>query len=125
MYDAKKIIGGLFIFIALISYPVWSFFASGAAATAPELETPANDKQCVEATDYMKANHGDLLMEWRQSAVREGVRTYLSSDGSVYEISLSSTCLGCHSKEQFCDKCHDYAGVTPDCWNCHVVPEGN
>ena len=32
-------------------------------------------------------------------------------------------CVKCHSnKERFCDRCHDYAGVKPTCWNCHIVP---
>jgi nitrate/TMAO reductase-like tetraheme cytochrome c subunit len=39
-------------------------------------------------------------------------------------MSLSQTCLGCHSnKEKFCDSCHTYSGVKPNCWNCHVVPQ--
>jgi hypothetical protein len=39
-------------------------------------------------------------------------------------MSLSQGCLGCHSnKEQFCDTCHNYAGVKPNCWSCHNVPK--
>ena len=39
-------------------------------------------------------------------------------------MSLSQSCLGCHSnKEQFCDACHNYAGVKPNCWSCHIVPK--
>jgi len=29
-------------------------------------------------------------------------------------MSLSQTCLGCHSnKEKFCDACHNYSGSSP------------
>ena len=36
--------------------------------------------------------------------------------------SLSATCLGeCHgAKADFCDRCHNYAAVSPPCWNCHL-----
>ncbi len=72
----------------------------------------------------MRANHMRLLNDWRDLVVREGERTYTAADGKVYEISLTGTCLKCHSnKETFCDRCHDYAGVTPSCWNCHIIPE--
>ena len=27
------------------------------------------------------------------------------------------------SKQDFCDSCHTYAGVSPNCWDCHNVPE--
>ena len=41
-----------------------------------------------------------------------------------YDISLAGTCMKCHSnKAEFCDRCHDYAGVSPDCWSCHVAPQ--
>ena len=30
-------------------------------------------------------------------------------------------CLDCHkNKSNFCDKCHDYMGVKPYCWECHA-----
>jgi hypothetical protein len=32
--------------------------------------------------------------------------------------------MKCHdNKEEFCDKCHLYAGVTPYCWDCHIDPK--
>jgi hypothetical protein len=36
-------------------------------------------------------------------------------------MSLSNTCLDCHSnKAEFCDRCHNYASVSPYCWDCHI-----
>jgi hypothetical protein len=36
---------------------------------------------------------------------------------------LTHTCLNCHSnKSAFCDACHHYMAVTPNCWDCHVTP---
>jgi len=123
MYDAKKVILGIIIFLCFITFPVWYSVASGAADYVPEPEIITAEEQCIEPTQYMRNNHTDLLNEWRESVVREGNRTYIASDGQKYDMSLTRTCLSCHSnKAQFCDQCHDYVGVEPDCWDCHNPP---
>ena len=125
MYDADKIIPGLIIFLCLITFPIWYTMTTGKAGYVPEPEIVTEEKQCVESTPYMREKHMDLLEDWRESVVREGNRTYTASDGKEYEISLS-TCLSCHSnKIEFCDQHHNYAGVEPSCWDCHIVPEGD
>ncbi|HCX02472.1 MAG TPA: cytochrome C, partial [Syntrophaceae bacterium] len=44
-------------------------------------------------------------------------------NGRTFEKSLTGTCLQCHSnKEQFCDRCHNYVGAKPSCFNCHIIP---
>jgi len=124
MYDSGKIIAGIIIFLCLITFPVWYNVVSGKAAYTPKLEIVTKEKKCVEPKEYMRAKHMELMNEWRQSVVREGNRTYTGLDGKNYDMSLTRTCLDCHSnKEQFCDRCHSYAGVTPTCWNCHVIPK--
>ena len=67
----------------------------------------------------------ELLVEWRDRVVRDGVRTYRDDSGREVVMSLSGTCIGaCHTdKAKFCDRCHDYAAVAPACWDCHIVPE--
>ena len=126
MYDASKIVAGLAVFVVLATSPLWYNALSSASPEAPVLQQPTNGStECVEATEYMRANHMDLLDTWRDTVVREGVRTYTSEAGKDYTMSLSDTCLDCHSdKEQFCDACHTYSAVTPYCWDCHVIPEG-
>ena len=125
MYDASKVIPGLIIFFGLITLPILFTAASGKIAYTPELQIVTEEEQCVESVEYMRANHMDLLVEWRETVVREGIRTWVASDGKEYNMSLTGTCLDCHSnKEYFCDQCHNYAGIQPSCWNCHVVPEG-
>ena len=128
MYDAGKIIPGVVIFLGLVTFPMW--FGHGKSAPPPELpiNTPAiqqlAEKRCLEPTAYMKANHMELLDSWRNEVVREGNRVYVASDGKKYEMSLSHTCMNCHSnKDQFCDRCHNYEGVSPTCWSCHVAPQ--
>jgi len=126
MYDAKWIIGGLIIFVILVAYPVWYGVASGEATQVPDLADPIDAEKCVETTEYMRANHKQLLLTWRDSVVRDGVRTYVATDATEYEMSLTGTCMGCHqSKTSFCDRCHDYVGQEPDCWDCHLPPEEN
>ena len=126
MYDADKIIPGLIIFFCLISFPIWYTTVSGKVAYAPEPEIVTEEKQCIEATQYMRDKHMDLLNEWRETVTREGIRTYIASDGREYNVSLTGTCMDCHSnKAEFCDQCHDYVGVKPNCWDCHNPPQGD
>ena len=128
LYDGGKIIAGIVVFLIVASVPFW--YGRGKAVSQPDLklDTPAierlKEKLCVEPAPYMRANHMKLLSAWRESVVREGNRSYKATDGKVYKISLTGTCLECHSnKDQFCDRCHDYAGAKPACWNCHIIPE--
>ena len=128
LYDPGKIIAGIVIFLIVATFPLW--YGKGRAVPPPDLklDTPAiealKEKLCVEPAPYMRANHMKLLSAWRESVVREGNRSYKATDGKVYKISLTGTCLECHSnKDQFCDRCHDYAGAKPNCWSCHIIPE--
>ena len=128
LYNGGKIIAGIVVFLIAATIPFW--YGRGKAVSPPDLklDTPAiqqlQDKRCVEATSFMRSNHMKLLTAWRDSVVREGNRSYRATDGKVYNASLTGTCLDCHSnKGQFCDRCHDYAGSKPACWNCHIIPE--
>jgi len=124
MYNGGKIIAGLIVFICLITFPVWYNIVSGKASYRPELKIVTEEKGCVESTEYMRTEHMQLLDTWRNSVVRENKRTYTSNSGKRYDMSLSNTCLKCHSnKADFCDQCHNYLEVSPTCWNCHVIPE--
>jgi hypothetical protein len=123
VYDTGKIAVGLAIFVCLATFPAWYVFANGKAAYVPEAKIVTNEKECVEPKQYMKEKHMDLLLEWRETVVRNGATTYVSSNGRQFNMSLTGTCLDCHSnKKEFCDQCHDYVGVKPVCWECHNVP---
>jgi hypothetical protein len=78
----------------------------------------------VESTQFMRFGHVDLLNNWKDAVVREGRRTYISSTGNSYTMSLTNTCITqCHFKKSaFCDRCHDYMSVKPWCWDCHNFP---
>ncbi|NOY68113.1 MAG: menaquinol oxidoreductase [Deltaproteobacteria bacterium] len=125
MNDKGMIIAGLIIFFTIFTFPIWYNHGAAAPPPEPELSQKAKAaKTCVEDTAYMRTEHMHLLNQWRNTAVRDGLREYTGKDGKTYEVSLSNTCLDCHSnKEQFCDRCHNYASVTPYCWDCHTYPK--
>ena len=122
MKDKKLIVASVIVFIVIVTFPFW--YNRGKAAPAPEVELTEKAKAakvCVRSTEYMKAEHMQLLDVWREAVAREGERIYVSPDGQEYNMSLSNTCLDCHSnKAEFCDRCHDYAAVRPYCWDCHI-----
>ncbi len=145
MYNAKYIWPGIIVFLALFTAPFWLNFGSskyeypdvalpkakaadvkawGALPEAERLEKPGT--ACVEPKEFMRAEHMQLLNSWRDEALREEKREYISSSGVKWEISLQNTCMKCHTnKAEFCDKCHNANSVDPYCWDCHVAPKGN
>ena len=129
MYDAGKIITGLVIFVGLITCAFWMNMGKAAPIPEPKIDTPVIkqmlEKQCVEDKPFMRTTHMQLLNDWRDQALREADREYVNQKGKKYDISLQNTCMKCHSnKKDFCDKCHNYAGVAPYCWDCHTEPKG-
>lgn len=125
MYDGGKVIVGLIIFLGLATFPIWYTQASGDASRRPDPRLPEDEEQCVESKEFMKAWHMDLLNQWRDSVVRDGNRIYEATDDEKHLMSLTDGCMKCHSnREKFCTECHNFAGVDPYCWDCHIEPEG-
>ncbi|MGQ9694221.1 MAG: sulfate reduction electron transfer complex DsrMKJOP subunit DsrJ [Thermodesulfobacteriota bacterium] len=127
MSDKGKIIIGLIIFLFWGTFPFW--YGRGKTASLPPLalDTPEiqklDVKKCLESTAYMRASHMELLNAWREAVVRDGKHFYVNMEGKKISMNLSQTCLGCHSnKDKFCDVCHNFSGVKPTCWSCHLVP---
>ena len=96
---------------------------SGAPASRvprPALAPPGGGS-CVEDTSYMRRNHMELIKHQRDRTVREGIRTTRHS---------LANCVACHadpktgrvtgSKDAFCEGCHAYVAVQPDCFECHA-----
>jgi len=128
MRDRGKILAGMLLFFGLLLFPLWFNIKSGKLDYHPDIvvktrNLPGKDR-CVMPVAYMRTSHMALLKEWRDAVVRNGERVYTTADGRQFQRSLTGTCLDCHSnKSSFCDRCHDYAGVKPNCWDCHVVPK--
>ena len=127
MYNKGKIITGLVIFVVLFASPFLYGLVKSEPPPEPELTAKAKEaKQCVEAKAYMVESHMQVLNQWRDEAVRNGNRIYVATNGKEYTVSLQNTCMDCHSnKSKFCDQCHNYAGVSPYCWECHIEPKEN
>lgn len=124
MNDAGKILGGLVIFLLLVTLPMWYNLATGKGDAGPDpVIAPEAGTACVAETEYMRSYHMDLLNGWRDDVVRRDDRVWVSHDGKEFDKSLSRTCMSCHhNKGEFCDRCHDYTAVKPYCWDCHVEP---
>ena len=122
IYNKGLVFAGLAIFLIAVTSPFWSNF--GSAALAPEVvltKKAKAAKTCVMSKEFMTREHMQLLDVWRDTVVRDGERLYTNSEGKTFTMSLSNTCLDCHSnKAEFCDRCHNYASVTPFCWDCHI-----
>ena len=135
MYDTGKIVIGIIIFLAIFSVPfVYSHMSDADEVPEPQLSEKAEAAgQCIEDVDYMRAQHMDLLINWRDDVVRGADRAYYPSedkylnDGEPWDKSLTDTCLEqCHTnKSEFCDQCHSYVSVEPNCWDCHNIVEGD
>jgi len=80
----------------------------------PQLEKPKGEA-CLRSNAWMRRNHMDFLKHKRVMTVREGVRVRSENFKS---------CTRCHtSREKFCDQCHAYVGVAPNCFECHHYPK--
>jgi hypothetical protein len=124
MYDGGKIIAGIIIGLLLLTFPIW--YGLGTAAPKPDVKPPVKEKECVQPKAYMKNYHMQLLDLWRDSTVRVAKRSFVAFNGKKYEMSLQNTCMSadCHArKTEFCDQCHNYTGVVPYCWDCHIPPK--
>ena len=105
----------ILIILFPLGYGVAGYFAADDIDDVrPFLEKPdAQYKNCVEETEYMRYHHWELLREIRKEVVRYGRRGDVDLDN----------CKDCHtSRERFCMKCHNAAGVIPDCYGCHYYP---
>ncbi len=97
-------------------------------AVADEVPKPLLSKgigsQCVAETSFMRRNHMQLLKHQRDETVHQGER------GTQHSL---KGCINCHmapevvgeqpvsieSRDHFCSGCHQYAGIKPDCFECH------
>jgi hypothetical protein len=116
MYNTGKVIPGILIFVGVVAFP---FFYNKVNPSSEPILDKAEGK-CVREKNFMKREHMKVLHEWREEVVREGKREPIIINGMRYEKSLEMSCLQCHKRESFCDRCHSYANVKPYCWNCHI-----
>jgi len=124
MYKPGRIIVFLAVFLCIVLAPLSvnlgrSPLQVGSALDTPEINSLQN-RECIEPTGYMRAEHMSLLDNWRKVGVRSVGLDYVNSAGIVFEISLENSCFSCHSNRfDFCSSCHDLVAITLNCQDCH------
>jgi len=97
-------------------------FAGDKPSFAPEVPHPTNGStECVEDEDEMKKNHMKYILHQRDATMHDGIRT------KTYSL---KECINCHvpknseirygDDKHFCSSCHNYTGVSIDCFQCHM-----
>lgn len=99
--------------------------AALADISMPDVAKPKGDK-CVAPTAEMRAIHFEKILHQRDDTMHKGIRTKTNS---------LKECINCHVPENttvrfgddkhFCSACHNQAGVTIDCFQCHADRPGN
>lgn len=104
---------------------VLSFSAPALAGDSGRVDLPvlpkAKGAQCVEPTDVMRRNHMDYLKHHRDATMRQGIRTKKYSLKACIECHVPAQSTQASEQEHFCKSCHLYAGVRPDCFQCHAT----
>mgnify|MGYP002374356508 CR=1 FL=1 len=75
--------------------------------------------RCVAPNDVMRRTHMDMLKHQRDRTVRQGIRGEKASLGACVDCHASKTTNSVLGAEGFCQSCHSYAAVKPDCFDCH------
>ncbi|MBF2760661.1 MAG: sulfur reduction protein DsrJ [Ectothiorhodospiraceae bacterium AqS1] len=94
----------------------------------PQLIEAGLGEHCVEPIPVIRRRHPQFLEHQRDRTVHEGIR------GERHSL---AGCIDCHAARdaqgqwiridapgQFCESCHSYVAVEPDCFGCHsALPE--
>ena len=78
---------------------------------------------CVAPTAFMRRNHFELIKHQRHITVHEGIRDTKDSLAGCIDCHAEKDAHGAfvpvNAEEQFCEGCHEYAGVELTCFSCH------
>jgi len=124
MLQIKNLMHKTIISFAGIATIAFSAFvvAGEKPSFAPNVPHPTNGStECVQPEDEMKKNHMNYILHQRDETMHKGIRT------KKYSL---KECINCHVPENtevrfgddkhFCSSCHNYAGVSIDCFQCHM-----
>lgn len=96
-------------------------------ATAAELPAlpKAKGEACIASTEVMRRDHPDMLKHQRDDTLRLGIRGAKASLKACVECHATTDAAGkavpVDDPGQFCQSCHAYAAVKPDCFECHAT----
>ena len=97
--------------------PVLAFASGRVPKPVIDIDKPG---KCVEDTATMRREHPDMLRHQRDQTMREGIRTRQHSLKGCVECHASAKTGSVLGQKGFCQSCHDYASVKPDCFGCHA-----
>ncbi len=122
MHNTLITIAGLAM-LAFSVFAVSNFAWAGEKPSfAPDVPHPTNGStECVQPEDEMKKNHMNYILHQRDETMHNGIRT------ETYSL---KKCINCHvpknttarfgDDEHFCSSCHNFTGVSIDCFQCHM-----
>jgi len=113
--------------LARLLLVVMLMLAGGTAAQATDLPSlpKARGGTCIEAPATMRREHPDMLKHQRDDTLRLGIRGAKASLKDCVACHATSaadgTSIPVNAPGQFCQSCHAYAAVKPDCFECHAT----
>lgn len=85
----------------------------------------AKERSCVEATDFMRRNHMEVIKHQRDATVHGGIRSTKHSLAGCIDCHVARDAQGqvlpVNDEKQFCGACHDFAAVRLNCFDCHAT----
>jgi len=92
---------------------------TGIKAIAQVSET----EKCVAPKEEMRRTHMQKILHQRDETMRKGIRTTRHSLQSCVNCHVtkdeSGQAVDINNSEHFCSSCHQYTGVSIDCFQCH------
>ena len=64
MSEKVTIIGGVVIFLALMTFPIWYTKVAGEDTSPPDLELPQDGSRCIEDNEEMIQNHMAMIEQF-------------------------------------------------------------
>lgn len=122
---ANALVRGSFISFGLAG----AFLALAVQAAGDNFVVPgsraANEKSCVEQTDFMRRNHMEVIKHQRDETVHGGIRATQHSLAGCIEChgarDPNGQPLPINDEQQFCGACHAFTAVRLNCFDCHAT----
>ena len=114
----------LVITLVLCAIGISIVFAGEPSNIPPPKKNYDEETLCVEPVEIMRKLHFEFVLEHRDDAVIDGIRTKKHSLTECIECHITANAQGEYARysqdTHFCASCHQYAAVTIDCFQCHA-----
>ena len=114
----------LVITILLCAIGISIVYADEKSNIPPPKQNYNDETLCVEPVEIMRKQHFEFVLEHRDDAVIDGIRTKKHSLIECIECHITANAQGEYARysqdTHFCASCHQFAAVTIDCFQCHA-----